>query len=73
MSHLGCSKSFSLSCSLTYSTMSEHWSECANKEASLRTARFRASEGLVADGVGTVFGSLTGTSTVTSYIESAAG
>jgi adenine/guanine/hypoxanthine permease len=28
---------------------------------------------LVADGVGTVFGSLTGTSTVTSYIESAAG
>jgi AGZA family xanthine/uracil permease-like MFS transporter len=28
---------------------------------------------LVADGVGTVFGALTGTSTVTSYIESAAG
>jgi len=28
---------------------------------------------LVADGIGTVFGSLTGTSTVTSYIESAAG
>src|SRR5271170_2287271 len=28
---------------------------------------------LVADGVGTIFGSLTGTSTVTSYIESAAG
>jgi AGZA family xanthine/uracil permease-like MFS transporter len=28
---------------------------------------------LIADGVGTVFGSLTGTSTVTSYIESAAG
>ena len=28
---------------------------------------------LLADGVGTVFGSLTGTSTVTSYIESAAG
>jgi adenine/guanine/hypoxanthine permease len=28
---------------------------------------------LVADGIGTVFGSLTGTSTVTSYVESAAG
>ena len=33
----------------------------------------RAGRALVADGVGTIFGSLTGTSTVTSYIESAAG
>jgi adenine/guanine/hypoxanthine permease len=33
----------------------------------------RAGRVLLADGVGTVFGSLTGTSTVTSYIESAAG
>ena len=33
----------------------------------------RVGRALLADGVGTVFGSLTGTSTVTSYIESAAG
>ncbi|MEY2413991.1 MAG: adenine/guanine/hypoxanthine permease [Acidobacteriaceae bacterium] len=33
----------------------------------------RVGRALVADGVGTIFGSLTGTSTVTSYIESAAG
>ena len=33
----------------------------------------RVGRALLADGVGTIFGSLTGTSTVTSYIESAAG
>src|SRR5499425_2623599 len=33
----------------------------------------RVGKALLADGVGTIFGSLTGTSTVTSYIESAAG
>ena len=33
----------------------------------------RASRALLADAVGTIFGALTGTSTVTSYIESAAG
>lgn len=33
----------------------------------------RVGKALLADGVGTVFGALTGTSTVTSYIESAAG
>jgi AGZA family xanthine/uracil permease-like MFS transporter len=33
----------------------------------------RVGRALLADGVGTVFGALTGTSTVTSYIESAAG
>ncbi len=33
----------------------------------------RVGQALMADGIGTVFGSLTGTSTVTSYIESAAG
>jgi adenine/guanine/hypoxanthine permease len=33
----------------------------------------RVGQALLADGVGTIFGSLTGTSTVTSYIESAAG
>jgi adenine/guanine/hypoxanthine permease len=33
----------------------------------------RAGRALLADGIGTVFGALTGTSTVTSYIESAAG
>jgi AGZA family xanthine/uracil permease-like MFS transporter len=33
----------------------------------------RVGKALIADGVGTVFGSLTGTSTVTSYIESVAG
>jgi AGZA family xanthine/uracil permease-like MFS transporter len=33
----------------------------------------RVGKALLADGVGTIFGALTGTSTVTSYIESAAG
>ena len=33
----------------------------------------RVGQALVSDGVGTIFGALTGTSTVTSYIESAAG
>src|SRR5260370_10408542 len=33
----------------------------------------RAAHALLADAIGTIFGSLTGTSTVTSYIESAAG
>src|SRR5271170_7390827 len=33
----------------------------------------RVGKALLADGIGTIFGSLTGTSTVTSYIESAAG
>jgi len=33
----------------------------------------RVGRALLADGVGTMFGALTGTSTVTSYIESAAG
>jgi adenine/guanine/hypoxanthine permease len=33
----------------------------------------RVGQALLADGVGTIFGAMTGTSTVTSYIESAAG
>ncbi len=70
-----CSRSSSSSSSSTSSTISAPWSPSPSAPASSPPDHSipRLNRILFADATATVFGSLTGTSTVTSYVESTAG